>query len=510
MGFNSASVMNCGIAPARVIATRQATYPFWGDNTINQGGGAAGFVFGHTATWNAVGASASNYSHYHITDLVAVTKVGDPVNALYPQLVKQLTSSYHTFASFPPVIGLDGDLPWIYLPAGCTVAWGVGLGINPTQSIFYDMFLEEWLGPGQFQLLPKITSSITSAGGEFGFVTPFVSTGGWYRPRQLNFTLPLTPSFTDDVSITVVYASQPMTFVGNLATKGVFTIQSPPAGAQTLLLPLAFPVEYFNSPLPWKSVRTTASASLLTNTTKALNKEGTALWSRVAPQISNPWTITYGQLNNAHPSEKAFMGLENGCYTYVAPTTDLQLFMQYDHDLSVGSVPVYRLDNTALVNVGFLVDPDGGTNMAINTDWHIEFRTMSALFQIAMSPVPLESLHQAQILLATAGFFYPNVSHVAILTALTAAWRTLRPYISAGVRGAAQGVSRAIAARNPPIVQPTTLATTVAPRSGGLQQSKRKKKARVQRQQRKAPQPKMSRQTPKLKSGLDMYLNSRR
>lgn len=512
MAFNTAVTLNVGASPSKVIVARQATYPLWADDTIVQGNTTStAFVFGHTTTWSLAGVYQNPGDQYTPVNLLSANPPYVNPTTTYPRIINASSTSLSTYGARQPVIGIDGDLPWVYVPAGSTVTWMLGTDAPPATETFWRITYQQWVRPGEVNNYPALTSSIP-ANSCSGYVTPFTSPGGWFRPVLINVTA--GPPDLSPFTVTCVNASNPFTFSPSLSNQGTFAIGAPAVGPQTFLLPIAFPVEHLNSPLPWKSTRTTATSALFTNTTKALAKEGTALWARVAPQINNPWSITYGELNNTHPAEKRFMGLENGCYTYVAPTTDLQLFTDYDLLLpgytgTTGSatVPVYRLDNTALLNVCYFSDPDGDTSLAVNCDWHLEFRTTSSLFEIAMSPVPLEALHQAQLLLAHAGFFYPNVSHVAVITALTSAWRFIRPYAMAGMRGAARSVARAILPPKPPVITPTTVQGVQ--RNNPRASTRRKRRPRSARPQRannrRKPPP-----TPKKKpGGLSMYLAQR-
>jgi hypothetical protein len=76
---------------------------------------------------------------------------------------------------------------------------------------------------------------------------------------------------------------------------------------------------------------------------------------------------------------------------------------------------VVRLDNSSLVNAFVFTDPDAGTSLAVNVDYHIEFRTTSALWPIGLSSMSLEALHGAQLSLTEVGFFFPNETHKEVL-----------------------------------------------------------------------------------------------
>jgi hypothetical protein len=192
----------------------------------------------------------------------------------------------------------------------------------------------------------------------------------------------------------------------------------------------------------------TAAATLFTNVTKAINKEGTILAARLNPETVNPFYFNAATFNDIHPAEKYFYGLEKGFYTYAPPSTDLTAFQDFvSHDQSGGVSPLYRLDNNAMVNAFLFSDPDGATALAVNLDFHIEFRNSSQLWPIGLSGMTLEALHQAQLALVSAGFFLDNPDHKWILEKISQAWKMAKPLLKlhpagraaiAGVRTARQ------------------------------------------------------------------------
>jgi hypothetical protein len=139
----------------------------------------------------------------------------------------------------------------------------------------------------------------------------------------------------------------------------------------------------------------------------------------LAPQTDNPFVALESTIQVLHPAEKAYLALEMGAYTYCPPSTDMQDFWDYTVPNTAGVInPVYRLDNSSLVNILFFTAGSVAETIAVNADWHFEFRTTSALFQIGMSGLTLETLHQAQLSLAAVGFFFNNESHLQILKSI--------------------------------------------------------------------------------------------
>jgi hypothetical protein len=239
---------------------------------------------------------------------------------------------------------------------------------------------------------------------------------GWFRLSDGTLS---TGNLTQ-VMFTLISTQGTVGFTPVSANAGQVLISA--GSAQTRLYPAVQPTEFQHSILPWSSTRTTASAALFTNVTQVLNKGGTVLAGRLSPESAEVWTFTSLNLQNLHPAEKAYLALESGAYSFVPPSTDLTDFYDYTSPNSVSNfsssstVPVFRLDNASLVSA-LVFTPAAGVSeaLAINLDWHIEFRTTSALFEIGMSTATIESLHQAQLALASVGYFFPNATHKSVL-----------------------------------------------------------------------------------------------
>jgi hypothetical protein len=223
----------------------------------------------------------------------------------------------------------------------------------------------------------------------------------------------------------------------NECTPGVGT---PP---RSVLFPLVKAPASQVSPIPFTNTRTTAAAVLFTNVTKALNKEGTVLAGRFNPAVTNPFDVSASSYVELLPTEKYFYGMENGFYTYAAMSDTTDHFREDIFQVTVGAVnptpvnvPVVHLADNSLINVFLFSDPDGQTNLAVNVDWHIEYRNTSVLWPSAISTVSLETVHQLQLVLLQTGFFFENDNHRPWLRKLTSALSMIRPYASAALKGA--------------------------------------------------------------------------
>lgn len=417
MGFNVPSTLDLPAStPIKCMLTRQASYPFWAEKSLsgscyrtayrfNRAPSASIDTFDPTLSLNAAGNIAATNTYLGIT------------------------GSNNTGLSSYAIIGLDGDgsCPYTYVPDNWTCSIIVAFDVAPTAAVDVAVHFEVWNSPGQTQRSAAgLASSI--AGNYAVQITSSFGTGPiWVRP----FSVDLNSSVAIagySVTVNLVASAGAAAYAPSAISWGTLTVT--PA-FKVGMIPAAYPVEFLNSQLPWFSTRTTAAAVLGTNVSQVLNKGGTVLAGRAAPQVINPWLVTETYINGLHPAEKAFLPLETGVYSYCPPSTDLSDFWDYTVNTlpyaTINPAPLYRLDNTALVNVMFLTASGVAETLALNVDWHIEFRTSSALFPIGLSTITLETLHQAQIALAASGFFFENPNHKAILDKVISAAKKYGP-----------------------------------------------------------------------------------
>lgn len=424
MSFNATTSLTANSGTTKVLLTRQAAYPFWAEQTAV---GCLGYGVVWLGQQKAPVAGAAVVEpipgpYRHISQGVAYTATQETFGVSY---------SGGTPLSYPgnyPIIGIDqqvGGTEFIYVPANSTLFIVLARMVSGVWS--GNFTLELWDSPGQHAQL--YSSTFTSAGSfsvsPVGMSWP---TNYWIRINSVSATLDGTNH--EQFRMGLFVGSGTVTYTGSTTTMGTFALSASASG--NFLLPRAGPTEFANSKLPWYSARTTAAAVLLTNTTKVMNKEGNVLWGRISPSVQNVWSVDSTYINTLHPAEKAFLPLECGTYSYCPPSTDMASFWDYSTNSAFAlAVPVFRLDNDSMTNVGFLSDPDGATNLAMSVDWHIEFRTSSTLFQIGLSTAPIEALHSAQLALVQSGFFFDNFDHVAIIGKILRALGGLHPLISA-------------------------------------------------------------------------------
>lgn len=427
----------------KALLMRQATYPFWMDYLVENK------AFSYGAGWVLEG-KAQNASHGIMEALPGSEKYymnsgGDyTTNTNYPGLYNGTADKFYYGTNYP-LIGIDntvGALEFIYVPAGCNIHLVVAREVSGAYQC--TATLERWTSPGQTTEISFGAVDFTASAGNRGvFTTLNVSDAVWVRVKAVSVVTGVAAA--EQATATIIVSNASATYAGSATTAGDVTIGTP--GTKQVLLPVAGPTEFENSKLPWFSSRVTAVSVLLSNTTKVMNKEGTVLWGRVPPAVEDVWRVKSSYVNNLHPAEKAFLPLETGTYTYCPPSTDLSTFKDYTTNSSTtGSIPVVRLDNDSLVNVGFFSDPDGATSLAINVDWHLEFRTSSTLFPIGLSTSPIEALHSAQLALVKSGFFFDNFDHVAILNRIIGALGSLYPAMRVAapmLKGVMSGASTA-------------------------------------------------------------------
>lgn len=463
MSFNSTTGLSLPAGTTKALLMRQATYPFWMEQSYNG-------ILAYGAAW--IGQVRPSGTGGCITEpLFGVLSTSPPgrnadPNATQVGIINASSPLQITYPGSQPLLGIDKGCPgteFIYVPAGASLI--VVVSQDQPSDMGGTILIEAWDSPGQSTSLQTVQLVGAAAAYAIGGITTF-SGNVWVRINSASV------SFSNSIFTTcqfgmVVASGSPISYSpGNSSSPMGAVIVNGPA-TRTMLLPAAGPTEFVNSKLPWFSTRTTAAAVLLSNTTKVMNKEGNVLWGRVAPAVNNVWTVSQTFINTLHPAEKAFLPLESGTYSYCPPSTDMSNFWDYSTPSAfVPAVPVVRLDNDSLVNIAFFSDPDGGTSLAMNVDWHIEFRTSSTLFQIGLSTAPIEALHSAQLALVKSGFFFDNFDHVSIINRIISGLGSLYPLVKTMapmLRGAA-GSSKA--ASSIMSKQTSSVRATSARRSG--------------------------------------------
>jgi hypothetical protein len=418
LGFNAPVSVNV-IAPGiRALLCRQASYPLWCDYSST-------VPFFYQATYVS---GAKQNTSYVVEGLQGELERADASTVSATVSIVGVSGSI-TPLVFPtpppsvhPIIGRDGQFTYIYIPDGCSmtlVGWidGVVFGTGQTGRVV----INQWMGPGEERWAASIDSTPAVSNERALVWLKPITAGGWYRVDQL--IIPASGTAVGSMYYTMVVTNSP----GDTVIQSIITLPTVVIGSTVTsrsLLPTNPPPEFNSSTIPYCATRLTAVGALFTNVTKALNKEGSVLAGRLNPVRTNPFNFGSGDLVNLHPSEKAYLGLEHGHYTYAPPSSDMVDFQDYTIEpRNSAQIPCYRLDNTSLVNAMLFSDPDGATSLAVNLDIHLEFRNTSALFPVGMSAMTLESFHQAQLSLAEFGYFFHNEDHVTV-------FKLLKPILS--------------------------------------------------------------------------------
>lgn len=472
MGFTQPATMDVPVGQdTKVMLARQAAYPLWGQLS------ATGESY--SVTWGCPSPQTSQAFGSRdlvVLDQVTAARVGNSTATTTLPGVSGTTTAFTW-----PIVGEDymsSPNPFVYLPEGFAAHVIVNFSTAAPAGGTATITIEEWQTPGQCSATAVTATLSTGNLGCAAVIAASSVTPRWLRPINIDFAAGAAwaGGSIPTVSVTIVVYAGAGVYTASTTNYGTVTVT--PAAVRSML-PVVYPAEFVNSQLPWMSTRLTAAAALFTNVTQVLNKGGTVLAGRVNPATFNPWKVSKSVINGLHPAEKAFMPLETGLYTYCPPSTDMSEFWDYSLNTTAGAAatPVYRLDNAAMVNVAFFTPGSVAEALAINCSWHLEFRTSSALFQVGMSAVTLESLHQAQLALARVGFFFENPNHVMILQKVIQAVQTFGGPLLAAARGVINYVNGKKPKRTPKrskrvvVVKPLTIVprpgpTRVPPTSG--------------------------------------------
>lgn len=438
LGFNTPGGYSppAGATSWRAALHRQATFPLWIDQGLSNQLQYTGYDVTDVTTQDAIGTSTSSYlvnnrvnTAYNINDGI--------ITSNSPSMSGEIAPPY-VF----PLLGRLGGSDYTYVPANykyrfliTTVVAG-GNTLAYTVAVVFDTWVE-----GQ-KVGSQTTATFTWAAGKMSAASTPITLGlnTWIKPRSvLIYAAAGTPT----------NAPSAMT-VGIMSGSGnwVFTDSSTSAGTMsavstvtTAFVPFAPPPDFAVTYRPWFDTRVTAVSALFTNVTKVMNKEGTVLAGRLRHTAGDAWNFSASSLSILHPAEKAMLPLESGLYTYCPPAGDLASFYNFAITLedapfllTIGSgisFPAMSLESNSYVNCMVFTDSDSSTatSLAINVDWHIEFRNNSTLFPVALSAITLESYHQALLHLAAHGFFFSNEEHKSLLSKIIAFGKKMAPSI---------------------------------------------------------------------------------
>lgn len=411
MDFQTQSTMSVnpnGATSARGLLTRQPTFPLWIDQRVTVPW--AYQVVYLDSTWSMLPTSPD--FEYSLEGAV-------PTN-YYAGEVFYTLGLRHAGAITPPwgnygIYGCDsacGPQPFLWAPQSSYLSYELLLDGLTAGGEVANLQFEQWIGPGEVVLITTTFNTVGAVAGQATLRASILLNGqsyGWIRPKSVRIT------GTKALQGFGVSVSSASSVTGGSATLGVFSTYTTISSPLEVLVPVSPPPDFQFTTLPWQAARTTACASLFTNVTKALDKEGLINAGRLLPSIINYWKFSLSDILTLHPLEKRQLALETGFYTFTAPTNEALAFRDCTTP-GGGKMPLVRLDDNSMVNAFVFTDSDAATpsSLAVSVDWHIEFRTASTLFNLRTSPYSLEQMHAAQLIALNAGFFWSNDLHETI------------------------------------------------------------------------------------------------
>jgi len=435
IGFNQpVKLANAVNDDTKLMLARQAAFPCWA-STFGRNSEIGGVCYISDSDSLSLSGTATPSCEYTFGPHSFTV-----LNGTVPATPTVLGTAGDAFDYFP--LGLDkslGNLPFAPQFLGNTfgvVAYDAEGTVLPAGATC-TVHLETWLAPGQTR---ETSFSITLLAAQTGaaLIIPASTTSDvtqWSRVMRLtiDYATPEVPPKT--VGVALVNGANALSYATSVAHAGTLTSSG---NSSRSFRPLVGPAEFVVSRIPYEATRVTACSCLLTNVTQILNKSGTVIAGRLNPSTTNPFAADETSLMSLHPAEKAWLPLETGLYTYCPPSTDLADFWDYciSENLPNTAVfkyhPVYRLDNDSLVNVA-IMNAGVASNFGVTVTTHLEFRTTSALFQLALSGYTLETLHVAQLALASAGFFFENPEHNSVLGKVVMGIKKLAPFVEPAV-----------------------------------------------------------------------------
>lgn len=220
------------------------------------------------------------------------------------------------------------------------------------------------------------------------------------------------------------------------ATKGNGEYWSPAGTISSLLLPAYSVPEFTVTTLPYQHVRCTAAASLFTNVSSALNKEGTVKAIRVPVNQYDPWSTRASEVSSYHAKQLYSGPLEKGFYSFTLGDELSDHFKDHSYVNAAGTqVPVIHLEGMEHATLIEFVDLDAATanTLQVTTGWHLEFLTTSSLLPVGRTVLTLQDCVDVRLALLDVGIHYENPVHLAAIAAmvgraLAGLGRTLAPH----------------------------------------------------------------------------------
>lgn len=181
--------------------------------------------------------------------------------------------------TYPLLGGMDTRV-YTFVPADSYLSLVFGMRthtVNTGATFVASIIYEVWSSPSDCY---KVNTPDFTVDQNFlaGYYNVGITTENlWIRPVEIRTTSAVNTDITEP-TVSVVWSTGVPTFTQSAVTQGTFTFSD---RAATLLVPVGPVPEFDVTERPWQDTRTTATAVLMTNVTKVLNKEGTVIAGRL-------------------------------------------------------------------------------------------------------------------------------------------------------------------------------------------------------------------------------------
>lgn len=401
LSYNTpASISGTAAGYARIGFYPQAALPLWIDSSSTNQSTFVAYSVPDTTV-------VSPYRNYEMTKLYSWGSGSMTGSATVPTV----TGATGSLTGFPAV-GKDsatGPLPWTNVPDGCSVTLIAGYGVSSgTTPYTVVVELESWWGPGEVNALTSSNIDITTNVQSGSVLLSSNTVGGlWIRPRSVNIQgSPLSTLFTLGLFITagtpVVTHTSALRFGSIAVTAGT---------AKALYQPAIYPSDFEVSTAPWNDTRVTAGELRVLNVTSMLNRGGTVLGARLQQEDFNPvsgtrsvvTTWTSAQVASANALDKVYEAADAPLTGFHLPPAATSEFFDYSEAVAgttslPQSLPVFRLDDRRPYMALYYVLP-AAFNLAMQLEWHLEFRSSRTLFPLGFSRISTETMSTAARLL---------------------------------------------------------------------------------------------------------------
>lgn len=279
-----------------------------------------------------------------------------------------------------PLLGVYAGRPYMY---------------TPNKALYFRLTLSGTTFTAVDPVIMKVVYYVFTAEGEVSIQQASVSLAGVVGSAS-----------TAQVSVTLKgkwVSVQNIEMVDTGTTAGDFTsadlrVQMIYAGTASAWFPDEYqkPIEWASSTEPYQACRITASELTVFNVTSTLNREGTAAAVRLQAAKIQPWDATSTNLADAPPVLRYLAPLDRGVEAFSLPANSSAAFNDYARVvIPVGTgTTVPNMDLTMAYQYVYLelTDPSTTTqtNLSLTYHEHREFCASSQLFNVGVSPYNID------------------------------------------------------------------------------------------------------------------------